>query len=283
MMRVLFVLLLCVVTAKALAGDEDDVRITFAAMGDVPYRPEERIKLAADLLKLPRGAAFAVHVGDIKPGTPFCREGEYAGIAQILRGSPVPVLVLPGDNEWNDCSRPDRAWGFWVRHFDRFESHWPGFGAVTRQPQQTANFAFERNRVLFVGLNVVGGRMHDPEEWRWRHEQGLAWLAAKPASADPLPDRKGGETAEAAVIFTHAQPSPATALFFDGLSRWATEFGRPVLLIHGDGHRWVKDRPFEAENVLRVQLDMGGVAPPLIVRVKRDRKDPFDFDRRKAR
>jgi hypothetical protein len=60
------------------------------------------------------------------------------------------------------------------------------------------------------------------------------------------------------------------------LERW----DKPVLYLHGDGHRWIKDRPFGAENILRVQVDQGGIAPPLKVTVTTDTDEPFEFDRR---
>jgi hypothetical protein len=57
-----------------------------------------------------------------------------------------------------------------------------------------------------------------------------------------------------------------------------------VLYLHGDGHRWIHDRPFKAaKNILRVQVDQGGIASPLLVTVSDDPKQPFVFDRRKAK
>ncbi len=272
-MRLLVSLLLGLLFSTSVA-DEDEVRIRFAAMGDVPYRSEERIKLATDLLKLPADTAFVVHVGDIKPGTPFCGEGEYSSIAQILKGSPVPVFVLPGDNEWNDCGRPQRAWGFWMKHLHGFERQWPRFQNVVRQSEQPANFTFVRDGVLFLGLHIVGGRVHDAAEWTARHHQNLTWLQQH------LLSPQDSSAVRAAVIFGHSQPSEATAQFFRSFSDVAKMFDRPVLYLHGDGHRWVKNRPFKAKNLLRVQVDLGGKAPPVIVSVKRDVNDPFDFDRR---
>lgn len=264
--------LLCWLPVLASAGEPAPARISFAAMGDVPYRPEERVKLAADLLRLPNDLAFVVHVGDIKPGTPFCREGEYADIARILRGSKVPVFILPGDNEWNDCSRPERAWSFWMTHFHRFESRWPAFSEVERQPEVPANFAFVRSGVLFIGIHLVGGRVHDPVEWRDRHAKDLAWIQTRL-------ERLKNETS-AAVVFGHGQPADSSGDFFPEFSRMAGVYGHPVLYLHGDGHRWVHDRPFPAENVERFQVDMGGVAAPVIVRVAVGEVAVFEFDQR---
>jgi len=262
----------CLIVSAAIASPKD-VRITFAAMGDVPYRPEERVKLAADLLRLPQDTAFIVHLGDIKPGTPFCGEREYADIARILKGSKVPVFIIPGDNEWNDCSRPGRAWGYWLDHFKAFEGQWSGFEDVARQESHQANFAFVRNSVLFVGLHLVGGRVHDKTEWDERHEADLEWLRTH-----LLQRRK--ENISTAVVFGHSQPSTATKVFFESFGEIAEQFARPVLYVHGDGHRWVREKSFKVRQMQRIQVDQGGNAPPLLITVTDDVLHPFVVDRR---
>ena len=52
---------------------------------------------------------------------------------------------------------------------------------------------------------------------------------------------------------------------------------------HGDGHKWIYDRPFEAKNILRVEVDQGGKAPPVKVQVTNDSTEPFVFDRRNGK
>jgi hypothetical protein len=271
----IFALLSWFICSMAVA-DADDVRMTFAAMGDVPYRSEERLRLAADLLDLPSQTAFVIHLGDIKPGTPFCGEGEYAVMARILKGSTVPVFIIPGDNEWNDCARPTRAFGYWLAHFRAFEQRWPGFEDVIRQESQPANFAFVRERIVFVGLHVVGGRVHDRAEWDTRHADDLTWLRTHLLPA-------GSADINAAVIFGHGQPSKATQDFFDGFAEVAEEFERPILYVHGDGHRWVHDQRFRTKNLQRVQIDRGGKSPPVLISVTGQPRSPFQFDRRKTR
>jgi hypothetical protein len=69
--------------------------------------------------------------------------------------------------------------------------------------------------------------------------------------------------------------------FFQPFSKDAATFKKPILYLHGDGHRWIHDRPFPAKNMWRVQVDQGGIAPPLKVTVTDDAEEPFVFDRRK--
>ena len=50
----------------------------------------------------------------------------------------------------------------------------------------------------------------------------------------------------------------------------------------GDIHRWIQDRPFVAQNILRVQIDQGGIAPPIKITVTDHPTEPFVLDRRIA-
>jgi hypothetical protein len=248
--------------------------LTFCIMGDVPYKPEEHAILAKQLRELPADCRFVMHVGDIQPGPkeiPVTEEN-YKKVAAILKQSPVPLFIVPGDNEFNDPVNHEEAWGFWNRHFLRFEEHWPNRPATARQAQRQENVAWVTEGVLFVGINLVGGRIHDRSEWRLRHAQDAAWVA----------EQFEGHKAEVscAVLFAQANPTRNHADFMTALNAAATAFEKPVLFVHGDGHKWIMDRPFEAQNILRVQVDMGGIAPPLQVTIDPAKMPPFVLDRR---
>jgi len=262
------------VTAGERTPQAKEPLVTFYAMGDVPYTPEEDKLLPQQIEELPDDAEFVIHVGDIKGGGPPCVEAVYQKVSGMLRESVAPVFIIPGDNEWNDCSDPDpdQAWIYWNRYFRRFDDHWDHSFPVFRQIEHEENFSFVRNRVLFIGLNVVGGFVHDPEEWKQRHADGLQWIRRNLAQF--------GEEVGCLMLFGHATPAPKHDDFFGPLSIVAQEFNKPVLYLHGDGHNWVYDRPFAAKNILRVQVDQGGKAPPLKVTVTNDASEPFQFDRR---
>jgi hypothetical protein len=38
------------------------------------------------------------------------------------------------------------------------------------------NFAYVFNQILFVGINLVGGIVHDVDEWETRHQANLDWI-----------------------------------------------------------------------------------------------------------
>lgn len=283
MSRAVVPALLCLMplTVVLFAADNDsgnrDTRgqVTFYAMGDVPYAPDEDELLRRQISELPDDADFVVHLGDIKRGLPLCSESVYRKVARILRGSAAPVFIIPGDNEWNDCFSPDQAWKHWDHYFMRFERHWSHGLSVTRQNVREENFAFVRNGVLFIGLNVVGGRVHDRQEWKLRHASGVDWVK------ESL--RRAGKDVRSLVVFGHARPAKNHDDFFNPFSTVAEEFGKPVLYLHGDGHKWVYDRPFRAKNILRVEVDQGAIAPPLKVSITHDSAMPFQFDRRNGK
>jgi len=265
--------LLVLSTAGAARCAEPKTLAVFAAMGDVPYLPADFILLPKQLADLPRDAQFAIHVGDIKTGTVPCTDALYKQVADILAKSPLPLFIIPGDNEWNDCTNPALAWKLWEKHFLRFEQRWTHGFRVFRQLEREENFAFVHNGVLFIGLNLVGGRVHDAEEWKLRLRQNLDWTRRCLELFGPK--------VKSMVLFGHCLPTEVHDAYFSGLNAEAKKFGKPILYLHGDGHEWLHDRPFAAKNILRVQVEMGGVAPPIKVTVTDDLKEPFVIDRRK--
>lgn len=255
------VLIVLGTAAPGTAADDPPRPVRFAVMADIPYRDEELELLRRDVAALPREAEFAIHLGDIKGSTVDCAEPGFAAVAEVLAAAPLRLFVLPGDNEWNDCKglHPDEAWRLWEKHFLRFDDRRPGGFPVRRQETQPANFAFERGGVVFVGLTMVGGRVHKKKEWATRHADNLAWvreqLARHPA-------------ARAAVVFAHANRKPIKHDdFFLPFFDLVRAFGRPVMYLHGDGHEWIHEPGWEVPNLLRVQLDSGDKAPPLLVTV----------------
>jgi hypothetical protein len=257
---------------SAQAWAESDKSVVFYAMGDVLYGEADDGLLPTQVAELPDDAEFVVHVGDIKTGATHCNEPVYRKVSGMLAKSRFPTFIIPGDNEWNDCVDPASAWLFWEKYFLRFEQRWQHGLPVFRQLEREENFSFFHRGVLFIGLNIVGGRVHDAEEWPRRHAENLAWVQQNL--------RQFGERSVAVVIFGHAQPRGDHDDFFLPLCEEATKLAKPFLYLHGDGHRWIHDRPFNAKNILRVQVDQGGIAPPLQVVVDSTATEVFKFDRR---
>ena len=75
--------------------------VIFAAIGDVPYTNWEAKKLKTQMDELDETAEFVIHVGDIRSAANNndCYLSEFVEVAEILLRSPVPVFIIPGDND----------------------------------------------------------------------------------------------------------------------------------------------------------------------------------------
>ena len=267
--------------------------LTFAVMGDVPYglTPESIQAEEAILKEQVAGLnqndllSFVMHVGDIKKGVIACEPGVYKTVARILRSNTHPTFIIPGDNEWNDCQSPEEAWKLWEANFSRFDEHWPSNLGVVRQTNRQENFAFVKKGILFIGINLVGGKVHDWKEWETRIEDDRHWLETQ--------FNIHSNDCTAAVIFQHANPGikidgkfevkiHAFGPIIEYLDKQtAADFPKPILIIHGDGHKWIEDHPFPTagERITRVQVTAGGQEAPLLVEVRKDATHPFELVR----
>jgi hypothetical protein len=233
--------------------------LRFFAVGDLPYSEAES-GLFANLLEeaAARQPAFIVHVGDIKGGGQPCTDARNRSVAQLFREQPVPVVYTPGDNEWTDCHR-ERAGG--LDPLARLQSlrrmffadpdvlHNAALGLRTVDPAFPENAWFIRDEVLFVVLHVVGSH----NGWQPKDPAARAAFDARAEANRALIQAAlvagQGAGVRAAVLMFHAnplfeQPSNRGYLpFRQDLRRLLDDFGGPVLLIHGDTHRYRFDRP----------------------------------------
>ncbi|HYM81404.1 MAG TPA: DNRLRE domain-containing protein, partial [Candidatus Limnocylindria bacterium] len=251
-----------------------NARITFSAMGDIPYGSSEVAILQQQIRDHNKysPSELMVHVGDIKSSSSSCPEGAYRDMAGYLKALAVPAYVIPGDNEWNDCSNPSQAWGYWVEHLGDFEQNFCGAPATQRQSVRHENFAFVKNGVLFVGINLVGGSAISSSEWNTRLLQDADWVSQQL-------EANAGQV-RAAVVFGHAGPgSSSHNKFFNPFRTAAASFAKPILYLHGDGHSWKFDRPWPEQNLRRIQVASGASADPVQVTVGLDAQNPWTVER----
>jgi hypothetical protein len=233
---------------------------SFALIGDLPYSEADEPRLAALLRDTDaEPLAFVLHVGDIKGSREPCTDALLARRRDLLAGSRHPMIVLPGDNEWTDCHRRS-AGGYDPR--ERLAAlrrlFWSGptaLGAgdrrsivLERQPGYPENVRWQVGAVRFVGLHVVGSRNGldgypgSREEFVARRDANRDWLDAAVRLAV-------SERAAALAIGFQAnpdfdrRPGPGFADFIASLQEAARIFPRPILLMHGDTHRFRNDRP----------------------------------------
>ena len=220
--------------------------LAFALLGDVPYS-QPQANLLNDLIDAMNAQplAFVVHVGDITSGTGPCGdewlEARKAQFARIKH----PFVLLPGDNEWTDCHRT----GF--DPLERLEK-WRtlfcfpvGELSLQRQPgKYCENVRWERDNIVFVGLNIPGSNNNLPEnppEHSERMAAVFAWLDA----AEALARQRDG-----LVVLMHANPFLTRRFGADGytavrdrLRRLGAAMPGKVLLVHGDTHQYRDDEP----------------------------------------
>jgi len=249
--------------------------ISFTAIGDVPYNNEQREGLIEIISKhnAINVSEFVIHVGDIKPGATDCDEPVYQDVSDILKTFKVPTFIVLGDNEYNDCEDPQQGLEFWNKYFLHFNENWSFEPSVTYQPERAENFSWEENNVLFIGINLVGSQVHDSVEWENRLLQNGQWV-------QELLEEQGSKVG-AMVVFGHAnivEAGPDKFKPFTDLFRAAAKsFNKPVLMVQGDGHFWIKDKPWEEQNITRLQIDGRNTA--VKITVDTDLDYPFLFDR----
>ena len=236
--------------------------------------------------------AFAVHLGDITGGQGPCTDEWFEARATQFGRFTSPFVLLPGDNEWTDCHRT----GFdpmerLARIRTLFHSQpvaLPGF--ARQSADYPEHVRWTHDGALFVGLNVPGsnnnlGRTPQMDaEYAIRMKAVSAWLddAIVAASAREI---------ETLVVMMQANPHferAGRALSTpDGYAELRTllvaaalKLGKPLVLAHGDTHRFKHDRPVEGiPNLIRVEVDGWPWLGWLKLRLTPDPEQPLSVER----
>eukprot|EP00547_Thalassionema_nitzschioides_P015689 CAMPEP_0194231676 /NCGR_PEP_ID=MMETSP0158-20130606/324_1 /TAXON_ID=33649 /ORGANISM="Thalassionema nitzschioides, Strain L26-B" /LENGTH=653 /DNA_ID=CAMNT_0038964331 /DNA_START=68 /DNA_END=2026 /DNA_ORIENTATION=+ len=252
----------------------DKNSVQFYVTADVPYDAGEEDKIIRDLETIPVIGDFLVHLGNIQDASvTLCPQQAYISAQAILRSSPIPVFTLPGPNDWNNCPDPDIALNDWVHQLGDFANRFfDRRFSVTNQATNKENFAFVQKEVLFIGLHLVGGRIHDESEWRQRHAKNVRWVQDQLANV-------AADTYRAVVLFANARPSQQHNDFFEDLLDDINQIQKPVAYIHANGGngKFETYKPFkEAPMLTAVQIQSGGSSPPLRIAVG-EGNNPFVF------
>ena len=148
--------------------------------------------------------SLALHVGDIHSGKEYCTEAFNLGVFNQWKGFTLPLVYVPGDNEWADCHKAKEGGGSYsattgaisyvangsyaggdpianlqlVRAIffptpgkslgAQISVHSQGLEYDTTRPadaQFVENVWFERNKVMFGTINVPGGSNNNTDIW----------------------------------------------------------------------------------------------------------------------
>jgi hypothetical protein len=289
--------------------------IRLALIGDVPYGRHEEQRLLEVFDDLATQADLAIHVGDIKGSGEPCSNALLERRISLLDRCPIPLVYTPGDNEWLDCWR-EKAGGFdpeerldWLRRrifmgrlptLGRAPGASTGLDAIEQQSRVDGgppeNLRWQAGGACWITLNLPGsnnglGASIADEHRLARDRANRRWLEASIASARDA-------AASAMIVAVQANPrferrarpgdrpgaptlssEDGYASFRADLFRTQREFGKPMLLLHGDTHRFRHDwitpgllrvecfgSPF-AQSWVKIEID-ATTEPPFRVSVR---------------
>jgi hypothetical protein len=248
-------------------------------------------------------------VGDIKSGSTQCSDEEFARQLEHFQRFAGAVVYTPGDNEWTDCHRTSNG-GY--DPLERLASlrrvFFAGPGslgqvplALERQPQLMPAFAryVENQRWLhqgvgFATVHIVGSNnalesrsAQAAAEFFERDQANIAWIKAAFDWAQAQRARALVLAFQADVFETRSayEDFPGWSGFKrsieDTLLPLAAQWGKPVLVIHGDSHQFRLDQPFALRkaplrNVTR--LIVPGASDVRAVRVEVRASGQFAFE-----
>jgi hypothetical protein len=264
---------------------------SFAALGDAPYYKWEEMQFRTVLQDLEQhDLASVIHVGDIfwRP----CTDEHYRLAFERLDRLRHPVVLTPGDNEWTDCWEPGSGAFEPLERLASlrriFFARAPELADFERQAEYVENARWQQQGVMFATLHVTGSRNgvgRTPEEDRaaWaRGDAAIAWMRETFAKASSAP---------AVVLAFHAgiafeQPKGNQwrrpyEPFIAALEEEAARYGKPVLIVHGDHHEYLVDRPLpRLANLTRLEVPGSPEVGWVHVVVTPRAASPFTFSKR---
>jgi hypothetical protein len=168
-----------------------------------------------------------------------------------------------------DCPDPVQALSYWYDYNLRSETkYWPAptHWNITRQePDFAENFSFVNNGVLFIGINLVGGVIHDADEWKRRHEADLQWIDDLYNQFQPT-----GEVS-AMVIIAHADPDIQVNedFFATFWTRVRDNYAMLTIFVHRNLgiETWALEPQFQGIENLQVVVVEGSIWPPMMIQI----------------
>jgi len=300
---------------------------TLAIIGDSPYGAAQLVAFPGlvDRINADPNVSTVLHLGDVKNGSSVCSDSYFEQIRTQFDRFQDPLLYTPGDNEWTDCHRANNGAYFPGERLARLRQlFYPEAGVslgvrklrVTSQTEMPGYERFVENQLfvqsgaVFSMLHVVGSNNdlqpwfaagETPEqraeriaEYNGRIDADLAWLDRTFALA-------ASRGAPGVVVAMQADMWDAFSVLnrlplngFDPivqrLAVLAREFGKPVLVLQGDSHRFTVDRPLAngspvhntqiaAPNLTRIVVEGETASEYLRLRVDATSPAVFSYER----
>jgi hypothetical protein len=260
--------------APKIQGD-----FNFALMGDLPYLPEQEPGLVAlvDAINADSTVAFTIHDGDFKGGGQPCDDAVYVREAERFSTFENALIYTPGDNEWTDCHRksgggfdPLERLAFLRRTFFSNPSRSLGSRPFELEFESFAypeNARWEYGGVMFATVHVVGSNNNRPTggskagsetEFRARTAADIEWLRSTFARAKVRKSAGVLLAMQANIVEGDVFDPSGFADLVAALRSEIEDFGKPVVLVHGDTHLFRIDKPLlgsgpRLDNLTRVE------------------------------
>jgi hypothetical protein len=242
-------------------------------IGDTGYSSggEQAVhEIAEDMATFP--LEFVVHAGDIWAEGTSCSDANYLERRDTFNEFVQPFIYTPGDNEWSDCPQGSSSRLNALRQifFPTNQTLGRNPGTVHRQPDMVENARWSHNGVWFATLNEPGadgrGGTH--------RDRNIAWL-------NETFDGAEANGAAGVMITWQDNPfEPSGGRLARVLKERAMAFGKPVVLVHGDTHRYRIDHPWrDVPHFTRVETH-GATSSSVWIRATIDPNSPgvFTFD-----
>jgi hypothetical protein len=256
--KIICLFLLLFITATDVSAQSK--KFEFIAFGDMPYRlPDDYARFENLIEKVNKEKpAFSVHVGDFKSGSTVCSDEYFKKIYNYFDSFSRPLIYTPGDNEWTDCNREaagkydplERLTLLRKMFFKDSESlgqkKIPLYSqsSIPEFARYVENVAWTHGGVQFATVHLVGTNNNfkgtDNTEFIEREKANLAWIDE---IYDRASDKAGLVMFTQADMFYNRTTSPAFQKIIDKLSQLSREYGKPVLWVNGDSHRFIVDKP----------------------------------------
>jgi hypothetical protein len=274
-----------------------------ALIGDMPYGAVREAPFARLVAEINRDndVDFVMHAGDIKAGSERCDDSLIQHRFGLYQTFQRAFVYTPGDNEWTDCHRVNNGQYNPLERLAFVRStFFPRLGQTTggqvrpvrsqaegnAYPEFVENVMFTKQSVMFATVHIVGSN-NNLEPWLGisptdscasPRADRLAEFERRQAAALAWLDEVFQAAADTTGVFLMIQANPYNTpsnpacpggfeAFLARLETRAQEYGRAVMLAHGDDHFFILDQPLPNPLFSRLQTYGEGLVHWVKVRV----------------
>jgi hypothetical protein len=264
-LKFFFILFYSFISLSVIAQKES---FSFVAFADQPYElPQDYqfLQILVDSINK-QSQEFNVFLGDLKASRVPCEDTIYQKAFNYFNQLNKPLIYTPGDNEWTDCNTHN----FNYNPLERLEylrkTYFNSTIEISHQVVKSQseinpyekfieNKIWKIKNIQFATLHIVGSNnnlnvkfpIYDSinQEYVQRNKANLSWLNYTFTKAK-------NENAKSIVLLIHADVFTADkgytgfTDFINSLSKLVEEYKKPVLLINGDSHKFLIDKPLNS-------------------------------------